>query len=59
MALLYILLALGVIVIHIDSVPEVFRSIVEGAFSSASDTARRRRKFFLSMKRRSPRYLLE
>ena len=35
MALLYILLALGVIVIHIDSVPEVFRSIVEGAFSPA------------------------
>ena len=51
MALLYILLALGVIVIHIDSVPEVFRSIVEGAFSPASVTGGAVGSFFLSMKK--------
>ena len=51
MALLYILLALGVIVIHIDSVPEVFRSIVEGAFSPASVTGGVVGSFFLSMKK--------
>ena len=51
MALLYILLALGVIVIHIDSVPEVFRSIVEGAFSTASVTGGVVGSFFLSMKK--------
>ena len=51
MALFYIILALGVILIHIENVPAVFRSIVEGAFSPASITGGAVGSFFLSMKK--------
>ena len=51
MALLYILLALGVILINIQNVPSVFRSIIQGAFSPASVTGGAVGSFFLSMKK--------
>ena len=51
MALFYIILALGVIFIHIEDVPAVFRSIIEGAFSPASVTGGAVGSFFLSMKK--------
>ena len=54
MALLYIILALGVIFINIDRVPSVFRSIVEGAFAPASVTGGVVGSFFLSMKKALP-----
>ena len=51
MALLYVTLAVGVIVLNIDSVPEVFRSIFEGAFHPAAVTGGAVGYFFTSMKR--------
>ena len=51
MALLYVTLAVGVIVLNIDSVPEVFRSIFEGAFNPAAVTGGAVGYFFTSMKR--------
>ena len=51
MALLYVTLAVGVIVLNIDSVPEVFRSIFEGAFRPAAVTGGAVGYFFTSMKR--------
>lgn len=51
MALLYILLALGVILVNIQNVPSVFRSIIQGAFSPASVTGGAVGSFFLSMKK--------
>ncbi len=51
MALLYILLALGVIFLNIERVPEVFASIFEGAFAPASVTGGVVGSFFLSMKK--------
>lgn len=51
MALLYVTLAVGVIVLNIDSVPEVFRSILEGAFRPAAVTGGTVGYFFTSMKR--------
>ncbi len=51
MALLYILLALGVILINIQNIPSVFRSIIQGAFSPASVTGGAVGSFFLSMKK--------
>ncbi len=50
MALLYILLAFGVIVLHIDHVPAVFRSIFEGAFSPSAVTGGVVGSMFLSLK---------
>lgn len=50
MALLYILLALGVILTHIQNVPGVFRSIFEGAFSPSAVTGGAVGSLFLSMK---------
>ncbi len=50
MALLYILLALGVILTHIQNVPSVFRSIFEGAFSPSAVTGGAVGSLFLSMK---------
>lgn len=50
MALLYILLALGVIFLHIEHVPAVFRSIFEGAFSPSAVTGGAVGTLFLSMK---------
>jgi len=40
MALIYIVLAVGVIILNIGHVPAVFASIVEGAFHPAAVTAR-------------------
>ena len=51
MALLYVTLAVGVIVLNIDSVPEVFRSIFEGAFRPTAVTGGAVGYFFTSMKR--------
>ena len=51
MALLYIILALGVIFLNIDRVPGVFASIIEGAFSPASGTGGVVGSFFLSMQK--------
>ena len=51
MALLYIILALGVIFLNIDRVPGVFASISEGAFSPASVTGGVVGSFFLSMQK--------
>ncbi len=51
MALLYIVLAFGVIILNIERVPEVFRSIIDGAFHPASVTGGIVGSFFLSMKK--------
>ena len=51
MALLYIILALGVIFLNIDRVPGAFASIIEGAFSPASVTGGVVGSFFLSMQK--------
>lgn len=51
MALFYIILALGVVILHIDRVPAVFASIVSGAFHPASVTGGVVGSFFLSMKK--------
>ena len=50
MAIMYIVLALGVIIFHIKSVPAVFASIIEGAFNPASVTGGVVGSFFMSMK---------
>ena len=51
MALIYIVLTLGVILLNLNRVPSVFASIVEGAFSPASVTGGVVGSFFLSMKK--------
>lgn len=51
MALLYIILALGVVFLHIDRVPDVFASIISGAFKPASVTGGIVGSFFMSMKK--------
>lgn len=51
MAVLYIVLALGVVFIHIDRVPGVFASIVSGAFNPRAVTGGVVGSFFLSMKK--------
>lgn len=51
MALIYIVLSLGVILLNLNRVPSVFASIVEGAFSPASVTGGVIGSFFLSMKK--------
>ena len=51
MAVVYILLALGVILLNIKNVPGVFASIFEGAFSPASVTGGAVGSFFMSMKK--------
>lgn len=51
MALLYIVFAVGVIVLNIKNVPAVFSSIMEGAFNPASVTGGVVGSFFLSMKK--------
>ncbi len=50
MALLYIVLALGLIIINIDKVPSVFVSILRGAFNPAAVTGGALGTFFLTMK---------
>ena len=51
MALLYVVFALGVVLLNIQNVPAVFSSIVEGAFNPASVTGGVVGSFFLSMKK--------
>ncbi len=51
MAIMYIVLALGVIFFHIKSVPTVFASIIKGAFNPASVTGGVVGSFFMSMKK--------
>ena len=51
MALFYIILALGVILLNIKNVPAVFTSIFKGAFSPASVTGGAVGSFFMSMKK--------
>lgn len=54
MALVYIVLAVGVILFNIGHVPAVFASIVEGAFHPAAVTGGAVGSFFMSMKKVSP-----
>ncbi len=51
MAIMYILLALGVIVVHVGAVPAVFSSIIRGAFDPAAVTGGAVGSFFMSMKK--------
>ena len=51
MALLYIVFAVGVIILNIQNVPSVFSSIIEGAFDPASVTGGAVGSFFMSMKK--------
>lgn len=51
MALLYIILAFGVILLNLDHLPAVFSSIFRGAFSPSSVTGGIVGSFFLSMKK--------
>ena len=51
MAVLYIILSIGVIVINVDRVPEVFYSIFYGAFNPKAVTGGIVGTFFISMKR--------
>lgn len=51
MAIMYIVLALGVIFFHIQSVPAIFASIIKGAFNPASVTGGVVGSFFVSMKK--------
>ena len=51
MALLYVVLAVGVILLHIQNVPAVFASIIQGAFHPSAVTGGIVGSFFLSMKK--------
>ena len=51
MALMYIILAFGVLILNFNRVPGVFASIFEGAFSPASVTGGAVGSFFMSMKK--------
>ena len=51
MALFYVVLALGVVILNINHVPAVFKEIVEGAFSPASVPGGVVGSFFMSMKK--------
>lgn len=51
MAVLYIVLALGVVVFHFQNIPAVFASIFEGAFHPSAVTGGVIGSFFLSMKK--------
>ena len=55
MALLYIVLALGVILLNLHVVPSVFASIIEGAFHPSAVTGGVVGSLFLSMKKRVSR----
>ena len=50
MAVLYIILAIGVVLVNINNVPAVFKSIFQGAFSPASVTGGAVGSFFMSMR---------
>lgn len=51
MAVFYIVLALGVVLLNINRIPGVFASIIEGAFTPASVTCGAVGSFFMSMKK--------
>ena len=51
MALFYIILSIGVVILNINHVPAVFASIIKGAFQPASVTGGIVGSFFLSMKK--------
>lgn len=51
MALFYVVLALGVVILNINHVPAVFKEIVQGAFSPESVTGGVVGSFFMSMKK--------
>lgn len=51
MAFIYILLALGVIILNIQNVPEIFSSIINGAFNPSAVTGGIVGSFFLSVKK--------
>lgn len=51
MAFIYILLALGVIILNIQNVPEIFSSIIYGAFNPSAVTGGIVGSFFLSVKK--------
>ncbi len=51
MAVLYVILGLGVVIVHIGSVPMVFKAIFVGAFSPKAFTGGIIGSFFLSLKK--------
>ena len=51
MAAIYVILALGVVVLNFQNIPSVFGSIFEGGFSPASVTGGGVGSFFMSMKK--------
>ena len=51
MAVLYIILSIGVIVLHINQVPSIFARIIKGAFQPSAVTGGIVGSFFLSMKK--------
>ena len=51
MAAIYVILALGVVVLNFQNIPSVFGSIFEGAFSPESVTGGAVGSFFMSMKK--------
>ena len=51
MAVMYIVLALGVVLLHLNAVPQVFSAIITGAFRPAAVTGGAVGSFFLSMKK--------
>ena len=51
MAVIYILLAVGVVLLNFKNIPHVFVSIFEGAFTPASVTGGAVGSFFMSMKK--------
>ena len=51
MALLYLILAIGVILLHVDHIPSVFISIFKGAFSPSAVTGGIIGSMFVSMKK--------
>ena len=51
MALLYIILSIGVIILNVEKVPGVFSGIIQGAFNPSAITGGFVGSFFLSMKK--------
>ena len=51
MAILYIVLGLGVILLHMNTIPAVFAAIFEGAFKPSAVTGGAVGSFFISMKK--------
>lgn len=51
MAVMYILLALGVVIVNFKAIPGVFGAIIEGAFNPSAVTGGAVGSFFMSMKK--------